>query len=73
MSDDAMREPCPYFLETQDKVRNNDMGAPDPYRFVKRVRCGHEVHLGNTNPAVLNPLRCGRDKSKCEILHIWQT
>jgi hypothetical protein len=72
MSDDVMREPCPSFLETQDKARNNDMGAPDPYQFVKRVGCGHESHPSNMNPTVLNPLgRCG-DITKCEISGLWR-
>jgi len=73
MIDDVMREPCTYFHETHDKVRNNDMGAPDPYRFVKRVRCGHESHPSSAHPTVLNPLRCGGDITKCEIPGLWQT
>jgi hypothetical protein len=73
MIDDVMREPFTSFQETHDKVRNNDMGATDPYRFVKRVSCGHESHPSNTNPTVLNPLWCGTDITKSEIPGLWQT
>ncbi len=68
-----MREPCPYFQETQEKVRNNDMGAPDPYWLAKRAWCGHGAHPGNTPATVLNPLKCGGDVTKCEIPDIWRT
>ena len=34
---------CPYFRETQEKARNNDIGARDSYRFVKRARCRHQA------------------------------
>ena len=64
---------CPYFGETQEKVRNNDMGAADPYRFVKRSRCLYDTHPNNGPRTVLNGPRCGGDVTKCEIPDIWQT
>lgn len=73
MNGNVLREPCPYFRETQDKVRNNDMRALEPHRFVKRARCGHRVHPSNTDLTVLNPLKCGGDVSICEISDIWRT
>jgi hypothetical protein len=46
MSDGDMKPSvCPYFRETQEKVFNNDIGARDPYRFVKRAGCWHEAQL----------------------------
>ena len=64
---------CPYFREIQEKVRNNDMGAADPYRFVKRSRCLYDTHPNNGPRTVLNGPRCGGDVTKCEIPDIWQT
>ena len=64
---------CPYFHERQEKVRNNDMGAKDPWRFVKRARCGHPDHPSNTPRTVLNGPKCGGDITKCEIPGLWQT
>ena len=64
---------CPYILETQDKVQNNDMGVANPYRFVKRPRCRHDAHRSNVPGTVLNGPKCGGDVTKCEIPHIWQT
>lgn len=66
-------ERCPYFREFEEKLRNNDNGAKDPYRFVKRARCGHGAHPGNKAATVLNPLKCGGDVSRCEIPDIWRT
>ena len=68
-----MSEPCPCFWETKDKVRKNDIGATDPWRFVKRVLCRHEAHPSNTHPAVLNPFRFGGKIRKCEIPDLWRT
>lgn len=62
---------CPYFGETQYRVRNNDIGAIDPYRFVKRARCQHEARPSNLPRTVLNGPKCGGDVTKCEIPHIW--
>jgi hypothetical protein len=72
MSDDVMREPCPYFQETRDKVRNNESNAKDPYRFVKRARCAHMHHPCNGPPTIGVAPRCQGDMSKCEIPDIWQ-
>ena len=70
---DMERSVCPYFRETQDRVRNSDIGARDPYRFVKRARCRHESHPSNLPRTVLNGPKCGGDVTKCEIPDIWQT
>jgi hypothetical protein len=64
---------CPYFRETQEKVRNKDKGVADPYWFVKRARCRHESHPSNLPRTVLNGPKCGGDVTKCEIPDIWQT
>lgn len=64
---------CRYFRETQEKVRNNDKGAADPYRFVKRAQCRHEAHRSNLPRTVLNGPKCGGYVTKCEIPDIWQT
>lgn len=64
---------CPHFGETQEKVRNNDIGARDPYRFVKRGLCRHDAHPSNPPRAILNGPKCGGDVTKCEIPDIWQT
>lgn len=64
---------CPYFGETQEKVRNNDMGAAEPYRFVKRLRCRHEAPPSILPRTVLNGPKCGGDVTKCEIPDICQT
>lgn len=70
MNGDVLREPCPYFWETQNKVRNNDIEAPDPYRLVQQTRCGHKAHPSNTDLTVLNPLKCGGGVSVREIADI---
>lgn len=64
---------CPYFRETQEKVRNNDNGAKDSYWFVKRARCLHASHPSNMPRTVQNGPKCSGDVTKCEIPHIWQT
>lgn len=73
MTEEIKCEPCPYFREIQDKIRNTDIGAKDLWRFVKRVRCGHKSHPSNTHPTALNPLRCGGEIGKCEIPDLWRT
>jgi hypothetical protein len=73
MSDNLTRETCLYFKKTEQKVPNDDIGAPDAWRFVKRVRCGHADHPCNGPPAIGVAPRCQGDISKCEIPHIWQT
>lgn len=74
MSEGEMEQSvCPYFREIEEKVRNNDMGAADAYRFVKRPRCRHETHPSNVPRTVLNGPKCGGDVTKCEIAQIWQT
>ena len=61
------QEIFPYFSETQDKIRNNDIGAKDRWRFVRHPRCEHPEHPCNGPPEVGVAPRCGGGKSKCEI------
>jgi len=70
---DMEQNVCPYFRETQDKVRNNDVGARDAWRFVKRAHCAHTDHPCNGPRAIGIAPRCQGDMSKCEIPNIWQT
>lgn len=64
---------CPHFWETQEKVRNNDMDAAAPYRFVTRQVCRHKAHPSNLPRTVQNGPKCGEYVTKCEVTDIWQT
>jgi len=71
--DNTQQDSCPYFRETQEKIRNNDIGAKDPWRFVKRVRCDHADHKSNSPRVVGSAPQCQGDTSECEIPKLWQT
>ena len=65
--DNIQQEVCAFFRGFQEGVRNNDIGAKDPWRFVKHVRCAHVSHPSNIHPTVLNPLKYSADVTNCEI------
>lgn len=73
MNDVTMREPCPDFRETQQKLRNTDMGSSDRWRIVKQARYGNERHSCNAPPRILNGPKCRGDITKFEIADLWQT
>ena len=68
-----MQEIYPHFGEAQKKIRNNDMGARDFWRFLTWSLWGHNGHPRNTFSIALNPLKHGRGPTKGEIPGLCRT
>lgn len=66
-SEDAL---CLYFKEKEEKIRNREPGAVDPFRFVTIPKCNHPEHDSNRKGPRVGGYRpkCGGQYSKCEVL-----
>ena len=63
----------PYFLESPEWNRGNDINANNQYRFVKRVPHKHASHPSTTHFIALNLLTGTGDAVQCRVSRIWQT
>lgn len=68
MSRDNMQQDIgPFFLETQEKIRDNDTGTKDSWGSMKQARYDHVNHKSNGPQTVRSLPQCQGGARKCEI------
>jgi hypothetical protein len=72
MSEELKPKICSYFREIEVKVPNNDRGAKDRWRFMKRLSCTHPDHATHAQATVMTGPKCRGDITNCEIPDIWK-